>query len=151
MRTEITDSTDPIPNESFARPSQTIEQNNDFTKTPGNKLRDSFRKKMKYKGNSAIMEQPIENTLNITVWIPDRRKLGIKLGGGSVSPYGDSNICIMEVKKTGTGYKVLRIGDEVLEIDGKLTTGMDVYQVNNILKSLEGNYVEMKIFRPFKI
>ena len=93
----------------------------------------------------------LENTLNVTLWIPDRRKLGVKLGGGCVSPYGDSNISVMEVKRTGTAYKVLRPGDELLEMDGKLTSGMDVYQVNNILKQLEGNYVEFKIFRPTKL
>ena len=92
-----------------------------------------------------------ENTLNVTVWIPDRRKLGVKLGGGCVSPYGDSNISVMEVKRTGTGHKVLRPGDELLEIDGKLTSGLDVFQVNNMLKRLEGNYVEFKIFRPSKL
>ena len=103
---------------------------------------------MKIKNSNSIPEQSSENTLSVTVWVPDRRKLGIKLGGGSVSPYGDSNICIMEVKKTGTAHKLLRPGDELLEVDGRPTIGVDIYQVNELFRRLEGNYVELKIFRP---
>lgn len=89
-------------------------------------------------------------TVIVTLWIPDRRKLGVKLsGGGCVSPYGDTNISVVEVMKTGTAHNVLRPGDEILEIDGQLTSGWDLHDVGNILKRLEGNYVELKIFRPY--
>lgn len=103
---------------------------------------------MKLKNSNSIPEQSTENTLNVTVWVPDRKRLGIKLGGGSVSAYGDSNICIMEVKKTGTANKLLRPGDELLEVDGRSTIGVELFEVNELFKRLEGNYVELKIFRP---
>ena len=49
----------------------------------------------------------------MTVWIYDRKKLGLKLDGGNVSPYGDSNIHVAEIKKAGTARTVFKVGDEI--------------------------------------
>lgn len=91
-----------------------------------------------------------DNAFLVTVWIYDRKRLGLKLDGGNVSPYGDSNIHVSEIKKAGTARKVFNVGDEILEIDGKSTLEMDIRDANNLLKTLEGNYVEFKVFRPTK-
>lgn len=91
-----------------------------------------------------------DNTFLVTIWICDRKRLGLKLGGGNVSPYGDSNIHVLEIKKAGTARKVFNVGDEILEIDGKSTLEMDICDANNLLKTLEGNYVQFKVFRPTK-
>ena len=68
--------------------------------------------------------------------------------GGSVSAYGDSNVKVSDVKKTGTAYKIFRVGDELLEIGGITTNGLNVYEVNKLIGKLEGQYAEFKIFRP---
>lgn len=142
---------------------------NNIIKTPVNKLRESFRRKKSKTANvelaktssttTTTVDQNSEttgrvpsveqnNTLSVTVWVPDRRKLGLKLGGGSVSLYGDSNICVVDIKRAGTAVKHFKVGDELLEIDGSSTHSMDVFQVNRLISKLEGNFVEFKIFRP---
>lgn len=128
-----------------------------FAKSAGNKITESFRRRKKKKDSLGVRGEDMkytvrrdstENALLLTVWVIDRRKLGLHLGGGSVSAYGDSNVKVVDIKKTGTGFGVFRVGDEILEISGVITNGLNVYDVNRIISNLEGQYVEFKIFRP---
>ena len=104
-------------------------------RTPVSKLRNSFRKIKEKRGqreehSSTEYEKKKRfymGVVLITVWIGDPKKLGLKLGGGSVSCYGDSNLHVLGLKKTSIAKNMLNVGDEILEIDGKSTLGMDIY------------------------
>lgn len=132
----------------------TQENLRNFAKSPAQVIRNSFRRKKSKKNVSTEdfqttgkSETP-ENTHILTVWIADRKRLGLKLGGGCVSAYGDSNMTVRDLKRPSPAAKVFKIGDEVLEIDGLSTNGMTVNEANKMLSRLEGNFVEFKIFRP---
>ena len=144
----------------------------DLTKSPKRRFRDSFRIKKKIyvrseenessskpndnesetqrrSGKNEIIEtRGSKKIIAATVHVPSIQGLGLHLGGGSTSIYGDSTLRIQNVARTGTACGLLRPGDEISEIDGTYADELTVFEAYKLLQSLVGRNVRIVVSRP---
>ena len=99
-------------------------------------------------GKTVLHYDSGNNTFLHTIWVADIKSLGIKFGGGSISPYGNTNISVTELVTNREETCIFKENDQIIEVNGVETFGMNTKDIKKLIKNLEGSFIEFKIFRP---
>ncbi len=100
-------------------------------------------------GMIGYLDDPYSSYLDVASSEDFNRKVdGEYVGIGTSIGYQNNQIILMEVNKEGPAYKAgLKVGDVIVEIDGKDVTQMKFSEASELMKGEEGEVLQLTIVR----